>query len=102
MNNVGVVLYRKGDEPGTLNAEYCHTDDGKGHGIATGGLTQGFEGKYQIQYFDEKGQLLAARDLEINKVGDRFNLIWFNNKVISCRGIGFETTEGLVVGYYDV
>ncbi len=102
MNNIGVVLYKKGDEPGTLNAEYCHTDDGKGSGIAVGGSTQGFEGKYHIRYFDEKGKLQAERGLEIKKDGDRFNLMWFNNKAISGRGIGFETIEGLLVGYYDV
>jgi len=74
MNNIGVVVYKKGNEPGTLEAEFCHTDDGIGNGIATGGPTHGFEGKYKIRYFDEKGKLQAERDLEIKKDGDRFNL----------------------------
>lgn len=102
MNNVGVVLYKKGDEPGTLKAEFCHTEDGKGAGLATGGSAQGFDGNYHIQYFDNKGELQAERELEIKKDGDQFNLTWFNNKEISCRGIGFETAEGLIVGYYDI
>lgn len=102
--NVGAVLYRKSNKPGTLYAEFCHTDDGAGHGIATASEEpyQDFEGKYRIQYFDQNGDLQAERDLEIRKEGEQYHLTWFNNKVISGKGIGFETDEGLVAGYVDV
>ena len=102
--NVGVVLYRKSDMPGTLQAEFCHTEDGNGHGIATTleNPPQGFEGEYRVQYFDQNGDLQAERDLEIRKEGEQYHLRWFNSNVVSGIGIGFETDEGLLVGYYDV
>lgn len=97
-----MVLYKKGDKEGTLNAEYCHSVDGKGNGIAHGNSKEGFEGEYQIQYFDDKGSLQAERDLEIQKKGDCFYLTWSKNGSITSTGIGFENAEGLLVGYHDV
>jgi hypothetical protein len=42
MPSVGFVMYKKSDEPGTLIAEWCHSDYGNGTGIATGGPADGF------------------------------------------------------------
>ncbi len=76
MTNVGFVLYKKGEEPGTLIAKWCHTDDGNGTGIATGGPVEGFEGHYHVRYFDDKGNLQAARELNIKKDGDYYQTWW--------------------------
>jgi hypothetical protein len=102
MTNVGFVLYKKSDEPGTLIAEWCHSDDGNGTGIATGGTTEGFEGRYHIRYFDNKGNIQADRELDIKKDGVYYQLSWINNGEITARGIGMETAEGLAAGYRDV
>ncbi len=102
MTNVGYVLYKKGDEPGTLIAKWCHSDYGNGTGIATGGPAEGFEGRYHIRYFDEKGNIQADRELDIQKDGDYYQLSWINNGEISGRGIGMENAEGLSVGYCNV
>ncbi|MCP4370993.1 MAG: hypothetical protein GY797_23195 [Deltaproteobacteria bacterium] len=102
MTNVGYVLYKKGDEPGTLIAKWCHSDYGNGTGIATGGPAEGFEGRYHIRYFDEKGNIQADRELDIQKDGDYYQLSWINNGEISGRGIGMENAEGLSVGYRDI
>ncbi len=102
MINIGFVLYKKGDEPGTLNAKWCHSDYGNGTGIATGGPAEGFEGRYHIRYLDDKGNAQAERKLDIQKKGDFYHLSWINNGNISARGIGMETVEGLSVGYRDI
>ncbi len=102
MNNIGYVLYKKSKEPGTLNANWCHSEYGTGTGFATGGPVDGFEGLYQIQYFDEKGNLLAERELDIRKDGNCFNVSWLNNGELTAYGIGLENSEGLSVGYRDI
>lgn len=102
MKNIGVVLYKKGSKPGTLQAAFCHTIDGRGNGVAKGEATDGFEGSYRIKYFDEEGELQAERDLKIKRDKDRFELVWLNDGKVTSKGVGFETTEGLMVGYCDL
>ncbi len=102
MKNIGHVLYKKSKEPGTLKAIWCHSEQGTGTGIAIGDSTNGFEGHYQIRYFDNKGNLQAERELEIQKKDDCFKVYWFNNDEISAFGIGLENAEGLSVGYRDI
>jgi hypothetical protein len=67
MENIGFVIYQKGHKPGTLNARWNHTVLGKGNGIATGGPNIGFAGSYKICYFNETGEMIAERDLEIKR-----------------------------------
>ena len=38
MRNIGSVYYKKGIEPGTLDAFWGHSTDGYGTGLATGRL----------------------------------------------------------------
>ena len=102
IENIGFVIYIKSDEPGTLDAKWCHSDYGHGTGIASGGPVEGFEGRYHIRYFDDKGNVQADRELDIRKDGDQYQILWINNGGITARGIGMETAEGLGVGYRDV
>ncbi len=102
MIDVGCVLYKKGDEPGTLKAKWCHSSLGIGTGIATGGTAEGFAGHYRIRYFDDKGNEIADRELDIQKEADHFKLTWINNGVISARGIGMEIEAGLSAGWADI
>ena len=102
MTNIGFVLYKRNDESGVMNAKWCHSDYGNGTGIATGGPTEGFEGHYQIRYFDDMGNVQADRELEIKKDGDYYKVSWLNNGKITAVGIGMENSEGLSVGYRDI
>ena len=102
MKNIGFVLYEKGEKPGTLTAKWCHSEDGSGTGIATGGPATGFEGRYKIQYYDEKQNLQAQRDLDIQKMKGHYHISWINMGKITCNGIGMETAEGLAVGYRNI
>lgn len=102
MNNIGYILYKKNKEPGTLNANWCHSEYGIGTGIATGGSADGFEGLYQIQYFDEKGNLQAECELGIRKDGNCYRVLWLKNGELKAYGIGLENSEGLSVGYRDI
>jgi hypothetical protein len=102
MINVGFVFYKKSNEPGTLNAKYCHSSIGAGTGIATGGPKEGFEGTYQIRYFDSKGTETAKRGLEIVKCGGYYELSWIMNGEIRSKGVGIEVLKGLAAGWRDI
>ncbi len=99
--NIGVVVYTKGESPGTLNAVWCHSDGVGGIGVATGGPAEGFAGEYIIKYFDGGGNFQAQRDLKIQKQGSQYTLAWIKDGKTTARGIGMETAEGLTAGYRD-
>jgi hypothetical protein len=102
MTNIGFVLYKKGNKPGTLNAKWCHSYLGNGTGKATGGPAEGFVGRYHIRYFDDKGNVDADLELDIQKDGDYYKLSWINNGEITGRGIGIEVAEGLAAGWRGI
>jgi len=102
MNNIGSVFYSKGDEPGTLNAKWCHSTKGIGTGFATGGPNEGYVGLYKITYFDNEGNLISERGLEIKKNGECYDVSWINNGIVTSKGIGIEVESGLVVGWFSI
>ena len=102
MFNIGCVLYTKGDEPGSLNAKWCHPYFGTGvlgTGKATGGPAEGYAGRYAIRYFDDKGKELARLQLDIQRTGDCYELTWSDNGEVLDRGIGMEVSDGLAAGW---
>jgi hypothetical protein len=99
MEDIGVVIYRKGDELGSLCAIWHHKHFGSGTGKATGGPSAGFPGTYKIVYFDPSGKRLSGYDLRIEQQGDYFNLIWLTDGIVKFRGIGMITLEGLTAGW---
>lgn len=102
MTNIGCVLYKKGEESGTLTAQWCHLAAGTGTGKATGGPAEGFAGRYHIHYFDDKGNEVAIRELEIHKTGDYYELSWIHDGIIRGKGVGIEVADGLVAGWRDI
>ncbi len=105
MFNIGCVLYTPGDEPGTLNAKWCHPFFGDGvfgTGKASGGPAQGYAGRYNIIYYDAEGNELAGFELDIKKAGDYYELAWIDNGEILDRGIGMEVNDGLAAGWRRV
>ena len=103
MANIGHVQYQKGEQSGELKAVWTHDDYGRGTGLATGLTTNStFAGLYQIQYFDNIGNLQAKLDLEIEKSDHCYKLTWRKNGTITSIGIGIENANVLSAGYYDV
>jgi hypothetical protein len=100
--DIGFVLYRKTEEPGSLQATWCHSELGVGSGFATGGPADGFAGRYRIQYHDETGDLQAERDLDILRDGACYRVFWLAHGRVTAYGIGLEHPEGLSIGYRDV
>ena len=76
MVDIGVVLYKKGDTPGTLEAYWWHAISGHGTGKAAGHQIEGFAGQYHIQYFDDHENLDAKCDLMIEQNGEMYHLTW--------------------------
>ena len=99
MKNIGFALYRKGDEPGSLDAIWCHSNSGSGSGKATGGPKRGFAGDYHIRYFDEVGGLDGDLKLTIRRRGTFYELSWVKDGKETCVGMGMEVKEGLSVGW---
>ncbi len=99
MFDVGCVLYRKGSEPGTLEAQWSHSGSGNGTGKATGGPTDGFAGSYHIVYSTELGNERSSFQLEIEKDGNYYNLLWITDGAVRFRGRGMEVKEGLAAGW---
>ncbi|MCP3931767.1 MAG: hypothetical protein GY705_22045 [Bacteroidetes bacterium] len=87
MGQFGVVIYKKGKESGTLDAEWSVTPNKYGTGKASGGPGIGFAGRYQIQYFHEDGSFDAELELENTQNGRTYELFWINNGVIRAKGI---------------
>ena len=102
MIDIGFVLYKKGEKPGTLTAEWCHAVAGNGTGIATGGPAVGFVGHYNIRYFDNNGNVDADLELTIQKAGDNYELVWIDDGEITNRGIGKVIEGGLAVGWRGI
>ena len=96
--NVGFVIYTLGEEPGTLNAVWGHQINGGGTGKAVGGEGPGYAGTYHITYFDWEGRKLVENTLEIASEAGENDLTWYKDDVIVTRGIGHETSAGLIAG----
>lgn len=99
MFNIGVVVYTRGEAPGTLTAKWRHLINGSGTGISTGGPPEGFVGRYRTIHYDEKGNEKISFELLIEKSGDIYDLSWISNGEIRGRGIGMKVSEGLAAGY---
>jgi hypothetical protein len=100
--NIGVVLYTKGDAPGTLYARWNYANAYSGPGIATGGPKEGFAGHYHVRYFYDSGEFSDEYDLVIETTGDFYDVSWITNGKVSARGVGMEVENGLAVGWRRV
>jgi hypothetical protein len=96
--NVGYVIYTLGEKPGTLNAVWGHQINGSGTGKAVGGEGPGYTGTYHITYYNREGRKLVENTLEITSEADDYDLTWYKDGAIVTRGIGRETTAGLIAG----
>jgi hypothetical protein len=97
--NIGVVLYTKGDQPGTLKARWRYTTEYSGTGVATGGPAEGFAGQYHVRYFDEQGKFSDEYDLVIERNGDFYSGSWLTNGKVSASGLGLKVDEGVAIGW---
>jgi hypothetical protein len=102
ITNIGVVLYTKGDAPGTLYARWNYANTYSGPGIATGGPREGFAGRYHVRYFYDSGAFSDEYDLVIEKTGDFYNVSWIIDGKVSAIGVGMEVENGLAVGWRRV
>jgi len=102
ITNIGFVLYTKSHAPGTLNARWMFTDKYKGPGIATGGPTEGFAGRYHVRYFYDSGEFSDEYDLIIEKSGDAYKVFWLVDGETLAIGVGMEVEDGLAVGWRRV
>ncbi len=102
MNNIGIVLYTKGKQAGTLEARWWHQKSGSGTGLATEGPVLGYAGEYVIDYFDSDGAFDERMALTIAENIDFYDVIWKRGEITACVGIGRETSDGLVVAWRGV
>ena len=101
-SNIGFVIYTKSLSPGTLNARWMYTTKYKGPGIATGGPTSGFAGRYHVRYFYDSGEFSDEYDLLIEKIDDVYKVSWIVKGKVEATGVGMEVENGLAVGWRRV
>jgi len=101
-SNIGFVLYTKSHAPGTLNARWIYGDKYRGPGLATGGPSEGFAGRYHVRYFYENGEFSDEYDLVIEKTGDIYKVSWLTDGKVGAVGVGMEVVNGLAVGWHRV
>ncbi len=100
---VGVVVYRVGKEPGTLDADWAQSDTHTGAvcaGQAVGGPSSGFAGDYVITYKDEQGLAADPLDFSIREQGSLFHLTWKRDGMLMNTGIGVLCGDTLVAGWH--
>ena len=100
--NIGFVLYTKSYAPGTLNARWMYGNAYSGPGIATGGQTIGFAGRYHVRYFYDSGEFSDEYDLVIEKNKDSYKASWIAKGKVAAIGVGMEVENGLAIGWRRV
>jgi hypothetical protein len=98
-SNIGFVIYTKSLSPGTLHARWMYSTKYKGPGIATGGPTTGFAGRYHVRYFYDSGEFSDEYDLLIEKVDDVYKVSWIVKGTVQATGVGMEIDNSLAVGW---
>ncbi len=110
LNFIAVGVYTKGDEPGTLEADWARSDrvsieHDNGvvcKGKATGGPVDGFAGCYSIIYTDAQGNAGEPYKLTITPAGQTYLLTWEKNGHEPSKhytGIGIVIDDKLVLGW---
>ena len=115
---IGVVEYRmSSDERDVINARYLSTASMSQQpgtvcrGRAVGDTSNGFAGRYVIQYFGTQEELVGEFDWELEPVGDGYRLTWRNRKgnltipveegALVLEGFGFPNSDkSIVVAYW--
>ena len=100
--NIGLVLYSKTANPGTLIARWTYDNRYFGPGLATGGPVDGFAGNYHVRYFNENGEFSDEYDLQVAKDGSFYDVTWRVGSVVKARGVGMLVDNGtaLAVGWH--
>jgi hypothetical protein len=99
MTNVGVVVYTRGESNGTFDTKWSHSTNGSGTGRLTGGPTGEFVGSYKAIYLDEHGKEKFSLDLDVQKKGDHYDLVWCMKDETVAIGIGTVVSGSLIAGY---
>jgi len=99
MTNVGVVVYTRGESNCTFDAKWSHSTNGTGTGRLTGGHSGEFVGSYGAIYFDDHGKEKFSLDLNVQKKGDYYDLIWSMKGETVAIGNGTVVNGNLVAGY---
>ena len=103
---VGVAEYRLNtEETDVIDARWISSDEVEKdcticRGRATGDTSNGFPGKYHVQYFGSEDELVGDFDVHIEPLGDAYRLTWRNRAdddrapgEIVFEGFGFPTSD---------
>lgn len=102
MKPIGVVIYRVGCEPGTLDAEWFYDKLDRKRvckGIASGGNPGCMSGDYRIRYFGPDGEDAGSYDLSLRKEDEVYLGHWLENGKVLFRGIGIAIHDGIAMAW---
>lgn len=97
--NAGIVIYRIGNN-GLLDGRWLTGRSGGGQAgteIATGNKPGQIEGIYQVTGVNQGGSSRYKGTLQIDKVGDTYQLLWKVGNIF--RGVGFRSGDWLIVSW---
>jgi hypothetical protein len=101
----GVVVCQLSRDDQTLQARWYHSDVGSnlpGAGVARRVDGQGFEGSFDIEYFDAGGKPAGSFRLLIGKQGEVHYLQWLLSGRTLFNGLGIEGEQGLAAAWNHV
>jgi hypothetical protein len=102
MNDIGVVEYSKDTDKKCIHANWFYIKNGKkviGTGIATGELSNNFQGEYFVTYYSQSGVELSKYNLIITECQDHYELKWIANGQVEYFGVGIEKDNKLFAGW---
>lgn len=105
MKSIGFVTYTHIPSKNILEAKGISIKNGvksTGTGIVTGDFSKGFEGTFEVQYFDLDGKPTSKFQLEISKETDYFYIKWYKDGKYTYFGIGQEKDGVLCSGWRSV
>ncbi|WP_259779912.1 hypothetical protein [Aestuariispira ectoiniformans] len=105
MSDLGIVVYRPGREPGTLEADWYSDElDRKVvcKGVAKGGIPGRIEGDYKVFYCGPDDEDDDCFDLSIEKEGEIFVGRWFEKGKFIYHGFGIVIDGGIAMAWQKV
>jgi hypothetical protein len=98
---LGIALYQvqPGDEV-SIHWSTPELQGAVGHGRFTSPFGSTFEGEHEVIQALPDGSVHGKWIIRLRKLGSLFEAVWHRGEAIHMMGLGFETPDGLAVGWY--
>lgn len=105
MSPLGIVVYKPGREPGTLEADWYYSKLGQPvvcKGTAKGGVPGRMESDYTVFYYGPDGEDAGQYELSLQKQGEIFIGRWMENGDVVFHGVGIAMDGGIGMAWQSI